>query len=388
MGATGRSGRWRRAAERGRGGSGPAVLRPARAAAAAAAAAVLAAGGAAWPASAVPAVGRGALARPVSLSIRCFFAGVATSSPSDAWAVGGTCGHVMRPILAHWDGTAWTQVSGGFLPSFGVLNAVTAAAGGGWAVGAAGSLQGRRPVILRLAGGTWRRVRLPDVGRGFLSGVAATSAGNAWAVGNLTGGPRLILRWNGRAWTRVPLPRVGRGFLSGVAATSARNAWAVGSTLEGGPLIMHWDGTRWRHVATPGSAGHQEVLSAVTATSATNAWAVGAEIPGALRARPVILNWNGTAWTRVPSPDPGGDSVVAGVDALSATDAWAVGQDTSSEHPLTLHWDGNSWTVVPNPGPRLATLHGVSIGPSGHAWAVGSADSLTLILHWNGSAWH
>src|SRR5579859_1779710 len=116
---------------------------------------------AAWVRRGVRAAG-GALARPVSLSIRCFFAGVATSSPSDAWAVGGTCGHVMRPILAHWDGRAWTQVSGGFLPSFGVLNAVTAAAGGGWAVGAAGSLQGRRPVILRLAGGTWRRVRLPD----------------------------------------------------------------------------------------------------------------------------------------------------------------------------------------------------------------------------------
>lgn len=361
------------------------VLWPARAAGALAAA-VLAAGGAAWPAAAASTNGSGA-APDAFLSIKCYFAGVATTSSSDAWAVGATCGHVIRPILAHWDGSAWTHVSPGALPSFGTLNAVTAVAGGDWAVGAAGSVTGRRPLILRLTGSTWRRVRLPDVGRGFLSGVAATSASNAWAVGNLTGGPRLILHWNGSTWRRVPLPEVARGGFFGVAATSARNAWAVGNTAAGGPFIMHWNGTRWRRVATPGRAGHDEILFGVTATSAKNAWAVGDEDLGVLKARPLILHWNGTAWTRAQSPNPIGDSGLGGVDASSATNAWAVGAD-GSEHPLTLHWDGSSWTAVPNPGTALASLHGVSIGPSGHAWAVGSADGLTLILHWNGSAWH
>jgi len=294
---------------------------------------------------------------------------------------------VARPVLAHWDGRAWTQVSGGFLPSFGVLNAVTAVAGGDWAVGAGGSHQGRRPLILRLTGSTWKRVPLPNVGRGFLSGVAATSASNAWAVGNLTSGPRFILHWNGSAWKRVPLPNVGRGGLNGVAATSRRSAWAVGNTAAGGPLIMHWDGRRWRHVASPASAGHDEILFGVTATSARNAWAVGYVDAGALASRTLILHWNGTAWTRVHSPNPSGDSGLGGIDASSATNAWAVGADISSDRPLTLHWDGSSWTVVPNPGPTSGSLHDVSIGRSGHAWAVGSADNLTLIMHWNGSAW-
>ena len=42
-----------------------------------------------------------------------------------------------------------------------------------------------------------------------LDGVAATSAGNAWAVGSTPSlaGSTLILHWNGKAWTRVPSPK-------------------------------------------------------------------------------------------------------------------------------------------------------------------------------------
>ena len=66
---------------------------------------------------------------------------------------------------------------------------------------------------------------------GGLSGVAATSASNAWAVGS-TGSPKaLILRWNGTAWKQVPSPAPAGSRLSGVAATSASNAWAVGYRL-------------------------------------------------------------------------------------------------------------------------------------------------------------
>ena len=70
-----------------------------------------------------------------------------------------------------------------------------------------------------------------------LKGVAATSAGNAWAVGYTGNGANaraLIVRWNGTAWNRVPSPSPGRySYLYGVAATSARNAWAVGYDSAG-----------------------------------------------------------------------------------------------------------------------------------------------------------
>ncbi len=43
----------------------------------------------------------------------------------------------------------------------------------------------------------------------------------------------------------------------------------------------------------------------------------------------LAAHWNGTAWTQVPSPDPGGstrENVLFGVDATSAANTWAVGE--------------------------------------------------------------
>ena len=92
---------------------------------------------------------------------------------------------------------------------------------------------------------------------GQLFGVAATSAGNAWAVGH-TGDPvqleqTLIVRWNGKAWSRAMTP--GWGAREGITAVSASNAWAVGGAGKGTemglgnytgtfqPLVLHWNGS-------------------------------------------------------------------------------------------------------------------------------------------------
>src|SRR6185437_5832073 len=87
---------------------------------------------------------------------------------------------------------------------------------------------------------------------GSLRGVAATSAGNAWAVGavgSLTA-RTLIVHWNGKAWARVPSPSPGNSGLYGVAATSATNAWAVGAAGST-TLILHWNGKSWARVTSP-----------------------------------------------------------------------------------------------------------------------------------------
>ena len=53
----------------------------------------------------------------------------------------------------------------------------------------------------------------------------------------------LILHGNGTTWKRVATPG---GFLFGVAAVSASNAWVVGGTGRGKTLILHWNGTSWK----------------------------------------------------------------------------------------------------------------------------------------------
>jgi hypothetical protein len=241
---------------------------------------------------------------------------------------------------------------------------------------------------------------------GSLSGVVATSASNAWAVGSTESGTStrtLIVRWNGTAWAQVPNPDLGTAYnIAGVAAASAGSAWAVGSTGSGTStrtLILRWNGTAWTRVPSP-SPGLDDQLTGVTATSAGSAWAVGCTgCDTGASAKTLILRWNGTAWTRVPSPSPGLDDQLAGVTATSAGSAWAVGSTgsgTSSStdgKTLILRWNGNAWTTVPNPdlGTAYYNITDVAAASAGSAWAVGcigcDTGARTLILRWNGAGW-
>jgi hypothetical protein len=57
---------------------------------------------------------------------------------------------------------------------------------------------------------------------------------------------------------------------------------------------------------------------------------------------------------------------------------------------LALHLNGRTWrqVMIPQLG-QENRLQGVAVIPhSGAAWAVGSTDSGTLMLHWNGTTWH
>jgi hypothetical protein len=255
---------------------------------------------------------------------------------------------------------------------------------------------------LALAGGArasstgWRVQPSPNpspYGEG-LQGVAATSSTNAWAVGwdrTQAGGTRtLIERWHGKAWKVQPSPHPGGGALNGVAATSSTDAWAVGSDAKG-TLIEHWDGTSWTIQPSPNPAGTTSaVLDGVAATSSTDAWAVGSYYNGAAY-QTLVEHWDGTAWTVVPSPSPGGSNgtFLTGVAATSATDVWAVGN--YAFRALIEHWDGTAWTVVPNANTSQSVLLGVAATSSTNAWAVGwyhpAIFVQSMVEQWDGTAW-
>jgi hypothetical protein len=138
------------------------------------------------------------------------------------------------------------------------VSAISAASA--WAVGTTGDCGcgNGDSLILHWNGSNWKRVPSPTPAGGRRGGaalvsVAATSADNAWAVGASGCGclPSsfwpFILRWNGTAWEQVPSAiQSVETRLSGVAATSASNAWAVGTTGTGKTLIEHWNGVAWK----------------------------------------------------------------------------------------------------------------------------------------------
>jgi hypothetical protein len=264
-----------------------------------------------------------------------------------------------------------------------------------------------------------------------LFGVSAHSATDAWAVGYYTNpttfaDETLVLRWNGTSWRRVPSPNPSGAadhthdnVLRGVSAISSTDAWAVGgyndpsfSIPANETLVLHWDGTNWTKVPSPNPGGvgtytSYSDLSGVSDVSTTDAWAVGDYVDPTFNDSAIetlVLQWNGTVWNQVTSPNPGGTtsstdfSSLASVSAVSATDAWAVGAyantTTGAEETLIVHWNGTGWSTVASPDPAGTAsasdsngLNCVSVGSATDAWTVGFYAKKTLVSQWNGTSW-
>jgi hypothetical protein len=241
---------------------------------------------------------------------------------------------------------------------------------------------------------------------GALSGVAASSAGNAWAVGyagSESARKVLMLHWNGKSWTRVTRPKIldgAAGALSAITVVSAKDAWAAG-TAGGGSghvLLLHWNGRAWSQVTNVAAIGGG--LYGVTATAGSG-WAVGTNLTPTTIA-PLVLRWNGKAWSRASTklnPTTQGESILTGVAVTAAKTAWAVGY-TSQGIPTAVlaRWNGRTWTTdtsFPFSGGIQRSLDGVATGPGGTALAVGSGEtgpfgngsSVPLSMRWTGKTW-
>ena len=261
--------------------------------------------------------------------------GVGASSSSDVWAAGENDADSSMPVAAHWDGTAWVEMS--------LANPLHDYQGG-------------------------------------LMGVSALSTSDAWAVGwqDTPGSGALAAFWNGSSWSVVPTPAPasGRRALWSVSMLTPSDVWAVGDQSSGRALAEHWNGTRWSVVATPGAGP----LVSVKAVSASSVWAIGE--------RHVVEHYNGTKWATVAVPITSTTNLGQITRVPGTTHLWVVGTDMKTKKPVAIYYDGTSWKAH---NPRGAgALDGVAALSANDVWASGT--SLTapsnVTFHWTGSAWH
>jgi hypothetical protein len=209
-------------------------------------------------------------------------------------------------------------------------------------------------------GAAWSPVTLPLPANAnsntTLNAISADGPGDVWIVGTFldsaTGQNETFSEhFNGTTRTVVPMPPVTSSNINaffqfnGIKANSPSDVWAVGDSgvvdVPGSQtLIEHFNGTAWSIVPSP-SPGSIAMLSGVTTSNATNnVWAVGADTPAGTSGRQTLtLNWNGTAWHVVSSPNPGStDGVGAVATNPGAAIVWAVGESgpAGSFNPLVL----------------------------------------------------
>src|SRR5439155_4025211 len=156
-----------------------------------------------------------------------------------------------------------------------------------------------------------------------------------------------------------------------IASTPAALA---GGPAQPGSTALTCDGA-WHIAASPNPDPHEDELLGVAAVSPSLAWTVGVMFAANDVNRSLIEKWDGTAWTKVPSANPGHiDDALAAAAAPDATHAFAVGERRTSSNllrPLIEQFDGTSWSVVPSPHRGTASyLSGVAAATRPDAWSV------------------
>jgi hypothetical protein len=143
---------------------------------------------------------------------------------------------------------------------------------------------------------------------------------------------------------------------------------------------LNWNGTAWSSVPTPTPSGStpEWSLKSVAASGTTNAWAF---------ADFSVLH-NGTSWSVYTLSGPSGTAFES-VEALSPTDAWVGG--TNGTSPLLEHFNGTSWQVLSTPSSFSgAGVLAMTATSDSDVWIFSVYNPLTqavLLANWNGSSW-
>ncbi len=171
------------------------------------------------------------------------------------------------------------------------------------------------------------------------------------------------------------------------------------SSASAQTLAESWNGSVWSVIPSPSPGGSYGSLDALSCTGTTNCMAVGSYVVQAGVWQTLAESWNGSVWSVIPSPNPGSQSnYFYGVSCTGTNNCVAVGTYANGplESPvLAESWNGSAWTVVPGPttgSVAFNVLFGVSCTGPNNCVGVGTYDNgmgsdLTLIELWNGTAW-
>lgn len=206
-------------------------------------------------------------------------------SKDNLWAVGNTGAVGGGPdgyaFLEHWDGEKWSKVDipvPAGVTQFSAWQVTAISTDDVWVVGSLYTSGGEKPLLAHYDGSAWTvedPAGLPD---GAGTAVAGLS-GEVWMAGfggdpsDPTDGVPMLLRRDGGKWVQVDTPK--------------ETAWVYNLTPDGdggliaggytpdGTAILHWDGEKAVLEPGPGPSGNGSIADVATVPEIGDVWAIG-----------------------------------------------------------------------------------------------------------------
>jgi len=196
-----------------------------------------------------------------------------------------------------------------------------------------------------------------------------------------------LVRWDGSSWREAwPAPESGvssSARLRQVAADGCGRVYLVGGD-RGVPLIAQWDGQAWHRLPFPAPSGGSAEANLVSFRPGTRVW-VGVSGTGGGNA---IVSWDGRAW-RTERLVGGWNVGLYALTVFADDQVWFVSNRAWVGGPIDRPAPPNQVfaTSVSGSGPVPSTLGWTAVtGVSGHAgpeWVTGSGG----LARWDSRRW-
>ncbi|WP_460514810.1 hypothetical protein [Flindersiella endophytica] len=287
------------------------------------------------------------------------------------WTVGIELNGGFAPLALRRDGTRWTKPEQPF--ASGRLDDLAVTARDDvWAVGSTPDAVESKPVLEHWDGSAWTIVQAPELPPGEYGGFSAVATAgpdqDVWVYGSSApvgeDWRQLLYRYRDGRWTPVDLAGTEHILAAwDLNPITPDNVWLWG---VGG--IAHFDGTSWKQAELPGDTGERHInIQDVVVRADDDIWAVGHRPDDELWRRPLVLHFDGRSWTEIPSPAITGQ--LHGIEFLRGRPI-AVGENPQTTETLVLGLDCDRFVRTSEP-PNAGSLYG-SVIDGGRLWAVGT----------------
>ena len=154
--------------------------------------------------------------------------------------------------------------------------------------------------------------------------------------------------------------------LRGIWGTSSSSIWVVGGSSTT-PVILKYNGTAWSAQTAPSGSYR---LIGIWGADASNLWACGS-------AGTIVRTTDGGATWSAQTPPEASGLFLDAIWGTSATNIWVGGQNG-----IILHWDGTGWSSVTSPA--TGRFRGMWGSSATDIWGVTDTPE---IVHYNGTDW-